>query len=138
MIKKLALQAIKFFGISGLGWLIDTAVFTGLSFTPVPVWICNVISSLCGVTFVFFLSTRKTFEVNKKRLSLKQKYIVYVLFELLIIFLASRAIGALNGLYVNIFPEKLLGFAPLAAKMCITPFTMLINFVFMKILTEKV
>ena len=137
-IKELLIQALKFYGISGIGWLIDTGVFTLLSFTAIPVWICNVVSSLCGMTFVFLLSTRKTFEVNRKRLSLKQKYLVYVLFELLIIFIASRIIGFLSDFFVSVSPESFIRFAPIAAKICITPFTMIINFIFMKILTEKV
>ncbi len=138
MIKKLFIQAIKFVGISGIGWLIDFGVFTILGLLGIPSWICNIISSLCGVTFVFFVSTRKTFEVSLKRLTLRQKYVIYVLFEIIIILVASRFVGMLDGIFSGMDFELLRKFSAIAAKICVTPFTMLINFIFMKILTEKV
>lgn len=138
MLKKLFIQAIKFVGISGIGWLIDFGVFTILGLFGIPSQICNIISSLCGVTFVFFVSTRKTFEVSLKRLNLKQKYIIYVLFEVIIILVASKFVGILDGFFKTVDFELLRKFSAIAAKICVTPFTMLINFVFMKILTENV
>ena len=138
MIKKLFIQAIKFVGISGIGWLIDFGVFTILGLLGIPSWICNIISSLCGVTFVFFVSTRKTFEVSLKRLTLRQKYVIYVLFEIIIILVASRFVGMLDGIFAGMDFELLRKLSAIAAKVCVTPFTMLIIFIFMKILTEKV
>lgn len=138
MIKKLFIQAIKFVGISGIGWLIDFGVFTILGLLGIPSWICNIISSLCGVTFVFFVSTRKTFEVSLKRLTLRQKYVIYVLFEIIIILVASRFVGMLDGIFAGMDFELFRKFSAIVAKICVTPFTMLINFIFMKILTEKV
>ena len=107
MIKKLFIQAIKFVGISGIGWLIDFGVFTILGLLGIPSWICNIISSLCGVTFVFFVSTRKTFEVSLKRLTLRQKYVIYVLFEIIIILVASRFVGMLDGIFAGMDFELL-------------------------------
>jgi len=138
MIKKLFIQAIKFVGISGIGWLIDFGVFTVLGLFGIPSWICNIISSLCGVTFVFFVSTRKTFEVSLKRLTLKQKYLVYVLFEIMVILVASRFVGLLDTTFKGLDIGLLQKFSAIAAKICVTPFTMFINFIFMKILTEKI
>ena len=138
MLKKLIIQAIKFVGISGIGWLIDFGVFTLLGLCGIPAWACNIISSLCGVTFVFFVSTRKTFEVSLKRLTLNQKYVIYVLFEIIIILVASRFVGLLDETFKSVDLEVLKKFSAIAAKICVTPFTMLINFVFMKFLTEKV
>ena len=138
MLKKLLIQAIKFVGFSGIGWLIDFGVFTILGLCGIPSWICNIISSLCGVTFVFFATTRKTFEVSLKRLSLHQKYVIYVLFEIIIILVASRFVGLLDTTFGGVSFEALRKFSAIAAKICVTPFTMVINFIFMKILTEKV
>ena len=138
MVKKLFIQAIKFVGLSGIGWLIDFGVFTLLGLCGIPSWICNIISSLCGVTFVFFTSTRKTFEVSLKRLSLKQKYVVYVLFEIVVILVASRFVGLLDGVFAESSIEMLQKYSAIAAKICVTPFTMVINFIFMKFLTEKI
>jgi len=125
-------------GISGIGWLIDFGVFTVLGLFGIPSWICNIISSLCGVTFVFFVSTRKTFEVSLKRLTLKQKYLVYVLFEIMVILVASRFVGLLDTTFKGLDIGLLQKFSAIAAKICVTPFTMFINFIFMKILTEKI
>ncbi len=138
MTKKLFIHAIKFVGISGIGWLIDFGVFTVLGLLGIPSWICNIISSLCGVTFVFFLSTRKTFEVNLKRLTLKQKYVIYVLFEVAVILVASRFVGILDAKFNGTDIALLSKYSAIAAKICVTPFTMICNFIFMKFITEKV
>lgn len=135
---KILLQAVKFYGISGIGWLIDFGVFAVLNAVGVPSGIGNMISSLCGVTFVFFLSTRKTFKVNQSRLGLKQKYLIYVLVEILVILAASKGVSVLTGLYEGIPVGIIEKYAAIFAKICVTPFTMLFNFIFMKILTEKV
>ncbi|MCR4696891.1 MAG: GtrA family protein [Lachnospiraceae bacterium] len=138
-IKKLIIQAFKFFGLSGIGWIIDFGVFTILTkIIHVPAGISNIISSLCGVTFVFFTSTIKTFAVKTERFTLRQKYIFYVLFEIIVILVASKCVGLLSGVFTNTGVDFVVGFAPILAKICVTPFTMICNFVFMKILTEKI
>ncbi len=138
-IKKLIIQAFKFFGLSGIGWIIDFGVFTLLTnVIHVPAGAANIISSLCGVTFVFFTSTIKTFAVKTERFSLKQKYIFYVLFEIIVILVASKCVGLLSGVFAQAEWEIVVKFAPILAKICVTPFTMLCNFIFMKILTEKI
>ena len=138
-IKKLIIQAFKFFGLSGIGWIIDFGVFTLLTnVIHVPAGVANIISSLCGVTFVFFTSTIRTFAVKTERFSLKQKYIFYVLFEIIVILVASKCVGLLSGVFAQAEWEIVVKFAPILAKICVTPFTMLCNFIFMKILTEKI
>lgn len=62
--KKIFFQAIKFFGISGIGWLIDMVIFTALTNLEVNTILSNIISSLVAVTFVYFTSTKKIF-INK-------------------------------------------------------------------------
>ena len=138
-IKKLIIQAFKFFGLSWIGWIIDFGVFTIFTkIIHVPAGISNIISSLCGVTFVFFTSTIKTFAVKTERFTLRQKYFFYVLFEIIVILVASKCVGLLSGVFTNTGVEFVVGFAPILAKICVTPFTMICNFVFMKILTEKI
>lgn len=138
-IKKLVIQAFKFFGLSGIGWIIDFGVFTILTkVVHVPAGISNIISSLCGVTFVFFTSTIKTFAVKTERFTRKQKYIIYVLFEIIVILVASKCVGLLSGVFAKASIDLVVSFAPILAKICVTPFTMICNFIFMKILTEKI
>ena len=65
--KELIKQAFKFFGISGIGWIIDFTIYTILtSIFKLNVDISNIISSLSGCSFVFMISTRKLFENNSK------------------------------------------------------------------------
>lgn len=138
-IKKLVIQAFKFFGLSGIGWVIDFGVFTTLTkVVHVPAGISNIISSLCGVTFVFFTSTIKTFAVKTERFTRKQKYIIYVLFEIIVILVASKCVGLLSGVFAKASIDLVVSFSPILAKICVTPFTMICNFIFMKILTEKI
>lgn len=164
-LKQLFIQALKFFGISGIGWLIDFSIFIilhkfvgdvlVLDFKVIKFDCCNVFSMLCGVTFVFFVSTRKTFSLNLNRFSLKQKYGIYIGYQLVMLILASFIIGAFITLFaqinagimamedpsfiLNVISKCISIFKPeICAKICVTPITMVCNFIFMKILTENV
>ena len=59
--KKLLLQALKFLGLSGIGWILDFSVYTILGFFSENLVLNNYISSWVGVTFVFIFATRKIF-----------------------------------------------------------------------------
>ena len=131
-------QGIKFFGISGIGWILDFSIFNILGLTGLSYEICNVFSSICGVTFVFFVSTKKTFHVNLRKLTLVQKYFVYILYQIIMIFLASKIVGVISEYLMLSNIGLLCRFAGIAAKICVTPFTMVCNFIFMKILSEKI
>ena len=137
MLIKLIKQAISFFGISGIGWIIDFGVFYLLGLTGMSYSLCNIISSLCGVTFVFFISTKKTFDVNLKKLKLYQKYIIYIVYQIFMILLSSWILGIINKNFELSNIEILSKYSGIIAKICITPFTMLCNFIFMKFLSEK-
>ncbi len=137
--KKLLLQALGFFGISGIGWLMDFAIFTVLGFLAwTPVEVNNMISSGVGVTFVFIFSTRKLFQ-NTGRIPLPVKYLIYIVYQILLISAVSVLVGWLSGWLFGVIPwEGIARFSPIIAKILITPFTMVLNFIFMKILIEKV
>ncbi len=135
---KLLKQAIAFIGISGLGWIIDFAIYTLLN-----QWIeatyANMISAAVGVSFVFWVSTRKTFRNNIKRLSLKWKYLIYMVYQICAILGASFLIGFVESSIVPAIGwEILIKYSYIAAKIMVTPFTLALNFVVMKILVEKV
>lgn len=78
--KKLFLQVLKFIGFSGIGWILDFSVYTGLGFFSSNLDLNNRISSWVGVTFVFIFATRKVFK-NNSRISLKWKYFIYILYQ---------------------------------------------------------
>jgi len=165
-LKALFIQALKFFGISGIGWLIDFSIFAilhkfvgdrlVLNLGVLKLDVCNMISMLCGVTFVFFVSTKKTFEVNLKRFSLKKKYFLYIGYQLIMMVISSLIVGAFINLYTgldgaaaftasgalagNVLQKAVLFVLKpeISAKICVTPITMICNFLFMKFLSEKV
>lgn len=165
-VKHLLIQALKFFCISGIGWILDFTVFSLLHKFAEDrfVWeigklkldACNMISMLVGVTFVFFVSTRKTFKVNLERFSLKKKYALYIGYQLVMMVVSSFIVGAFINMFTGLdgasmvstggaFKEGLLLSVVLfvlkpeiSAKICVTPITMICNFIFMKFLSEKV
>lgn len=72
--KKIFFQVIKFFGISGIGWLIDMVIFTTLTNLEVNTILSNIISSLVAVTFVYFTSTKKIFINKNKKIDYEYAY----------------------------------------------------------------
>ena len=97
------------------------------------------ISATVGVTFVFWVSTRKTFKNNIKRLSLKWKYLIYLAYQICAILGASVLIAFVEKTVIPAIGwELLLKYSYIAAKIIVTPFTLALNFVVMKILVEKV
>lgn len=84
--KKLFIQAIRFIGLSGIGWILDFTTYTVLGVISANLVLNNTISSWVGVTFVFLLSTRIVFKNNSK-IPLKWKYVIYLLYQCVLIFL---------------------------------------------------
>lgn len=134
--KKLIKQALNFFGISGIGWILDFIVYTILtSLFKINVDISNMLSSLVGVTFVFFVSTRKVF-INNSKINIKVKYIIYIVYQIILIFIASKIMLLLKDYLINI--DLIAKYINIIVKIIITPFTMIINFIVMKNLIEKI
>ena len=135
--KKLLMQAIKFVGLSGIGWLLDFCIFILLGFVSANHSINNFISSWVGVTFVFIFATRKVFKNNCK-LPLWLKDISYILYQFILITLASKVLGVVdNYIVTNISWAIVVKFSGIIAKIFITPFTMVLNFFVMKGVIEK-
>ena len=137
--KKLLLQITKFIGFSGIGWLIDFGVYNLLNVYSNNIELHNYISSLCGVTFVFFASTRKTFERNTSKIPLLAKYLLYVIYQLLLIFIISKLLLLINNGICGIFANtSVVDYAAVIAKIIVTPITMIVNFLVMKFLIERI
>ncbi|HEV7252628.1 MAG TPA: GtrA family protein [Mesorhizobium sp.] len=131
--------AAKFVGVSGLGWLLDLSLFMTLSFlTDLGPLVTNLISAGVAVTFVFLISARYVFMYEGQYLA--SKLLAYVAFNIVAILAASAAIGlmaqALTSLSAPYLasPERLSG---IAAKLLVTPVTLLANFLFSRLLLEK-
>ena len=122
-------KAFKFVFISGLGFIIDFIIYNILTLLfNVNVDLSNMISSMVGVTFVFFTSTKKVFENNTQKISLKVKYLIYVVYQLLLIFLASKVMLLLKNYLVTFDIALLTQYASIIVKIFITPFTLTINY----------
>jgi gtrA-like protein len=136
--KMLLKQIVKFVGISGIGWILDFFTYTSLSFCSHNIVINNIISSWIGVTFVFIFATRKVFK-NNSRISLKKKYAIYLVYQLILIYLISKLLGYINSYIIsNVMIEEILRLSTVISKVIITPITMIMNFIVMKSIIERV
>ena len=134
---KLLNQAVRFIGISGIGWIIDFCTYTILGAISNNLVLNNTISSWFGVTFVFIFSSRKVFKSNS-HISIKWKYIIYILYQCILIFFMSKLLKEINlGIIQNIHIDFILRFSSLIAKILVTPITMVLNFLVMKSVIEK-
>ncbi|RZI85099.1 MAG: hypothetical protein EOP38_06360 [Rubrivivax sp.] len=115
----------RFAIVSGIGWTIDFSVFYGLCEAGAPVFIANLAGATLAVLFVFFMSLRPIFLYQGGRTS--GKLVRYAAYQALAIPLASAVIDALDHL----------GTGPLWAKLLVTPFTFLCNFLFMRFIARS-
>ena len=130
-------QAVKFIGLSGVGWLLDFCVYTLLGVFLHNLVANNIFSSWVGVTFVFIFATRKVFQ-NNHTISLKWKYIIYIIYQAVLIFFISKL---LNGINLSILSHTtvvlITRFSSIISKILVTPITMTLNFFVMKYVIEK-
>lgn len=119
----------RFGALSGLGWLLDFATFIILvEMVAVQGFIANFLSSYVGVTFVFFTSLKFAFRHDGD--GRNSFLIIYWGFQFLSIFLYSETLQMLADALIA------LPFHQLAAKIIITPFNLVTNFLFMKLLVS--
>ncbi|WP_011296914.1 GtrA family protein [Cupriavidus necator] len=122
--------------LSGVGWLCDMLTFVLLDRVfGVPVFVANMVSSYVGVTFVWFASLKAVFSQQSSHHS--GFLLIYWGFQFCSILLYSQLMHfTANTLHA--WP----GIAPLAvgvgilAKIIITPFNLVTNFLFMKLLVR--
>lgn len=136
--KKILTQAIKFIGLSGIGWLLDFATYTLLGSVSKNLVLNNSISSWVGVTFVFMFATKKVFNNNSK-IPLRLKYVIYIVYQVLLIFVISQLLNTVNSaILAGITVSSILKFSSIISKILVTPITMTLNFFFMKSIIEKI
>lgn len=134
---KLIKQLIKFWGLSGIGWMMDLGVYMLLALFSSNLMVDNMVSSWVGVSFVFIFSTRYVFH-NESYVPLLGKYIIYLLYQLILIWGISYLLSIIHQIILQ--PLSILGYATIAvigAKIIVTPITMVLNFIFMKEIIEK-
>lgn len=138
--RKILKQAFNFFVISGIGWIIDMLIYVILVKLNLNLIIANIISAGLAASYVYFVSTRKIFE-NSGRHSLKFKYFIYILYQFILIVISSYVISliakGLSIVFIYYHLNFLLTNVKIISKIVNTPVTMLINFIVMKNLIEK-
>lgn len=136
--RRLLLQAVRFVGLSGIGWILDFTTYTILSIWSKNLVVNNTISSWIGVTFVFLFSTRMIFKNNSK-ISLKWKYVIYLLYQCVLIYFISKMLYGINAFLVaHFFNDVIVHFSAIISKILVTPITMVLNFFVMKGVIEKI
>lgn len=122
--------------LSGLGWLCDFATFTLLvKWFDVPSFIANFVSSYVGVTFVYFASLKTVF---KRSVEGRNTFLLISWgFQFVSILVYSQllymVVGALTGAGL---PAPVSHNLEITAKIIVTPFNLMTNFLFMKLLTR--
>ena len=136
--KKLLYQAIRFIGISGIGWVLDFCTYIALGAISGNVAVNNIISSWIGVTFVFVFATKKVF-VNNSNIPLKWKYLIYLLYQAVLIFIVSQLLAKVDVFIISqITLTPINKFSKIISKIVVTPITMVMNFIVMKTVVEKI
>ena len=135
-LKSLLIQFIKFLFVSGTGWIIDFGLYSILTgIFGLQILYSNVLSSIPAITFVFIVSTKKIFVENKNGFSIKQKYLVYFVYQMILI-LSVSLLGQF--LYTIAIKNKInFSLLKIIIKIMITPVTMVLNFFVIKYLAER-
>lgn len=134
-------QFLKFLTVSGVGFLIDFIVYYFLiTLVEFPVAGANIVSSIPAITYVFFLSIRKVFVGEKNNIKLRYKYFIYIIYQMLLVYLVSMLAQKLYYYFIVFFTSNniLIRNIKIIVKCLITPITMSCNFIFLKILSEKI
>lgn len=129
-------QAVRFVGVSGAGWLVDFAVFSLMAWRGLLPAVANMMSSCIGASFTFVFSTRFVFR-RGGAVPMAVKWAAYIVWELLLIAVASKLLGCVDKALLRLLPASLAPFCAPAAKCAITPFTMCANFFAMRYAIER-
>ncbi len=116
---------LRFGLVSGIGWLVDFALFALLTRAGTPVALANFVGASTAVTYVFFASLRPIFRYGGRYAG--RKLLLYWTYQALAVTAASWLIHAVSAL----------GVAPLLSKVLVTPLTFVANFLFMRWLARE-
>lgn len=85
------------------------------------------------------VSTRKTFVQKDGGIPLKVKFVIYILYQIILILLVSQLLALIAAGLYHTFCGSIIGdFSAMAAKILVTPLTMCMNFLVMKLLIERI
>lgn len=132
-------QIYRFLGISGIGWILDFTSFAFLGLVLSNLFIISIISAFVGASFVFILSPRFIFN-NKNSLPLRIKYVLYILYQIILILFISFLIVEVE-YFLKYYLVEYLPFIKttcyIISKILVTPIAMISNFLVIKFIIEK-
>ncbi len=134
------LAALKFGGLSGMGWLLDfTLLLSMVGGLGMPPFAANVISSSTAALMVFLVSRRLIFDRSEGALG--TRIAVYLLYTLCLITAAAWAMtlimGGLAGLAQAYGHDPSRALLTAAAKVLVTPPQLLLNFLMSRHMSER-
>lgn len=136
-IKILLVQFIKFLFVSGTGWIIDFGIYSVLTEVfKFQIIYSNILSSIPAISFVFIISTKKIFKKSDRGFSIKQKYLIYTIYQIFLVFFISLLGQFLYEIFIK--NEVNFNLLKVVIKIMITPITMIMNFFVIKYLVEKI
>jgi putative flippase GtrA len=122
-----ARSVVRFGGASGLGLLLDYAIYTALHELGVPAGVANLFSASAGVTFVYVVSLRHVF-AHLGAVSSRGTFLRYLAWQACAVPAASLAVGLLESALDGKF---------LLAKTLVLPFSFAANYLFMHWLLSR-
>lgn len=133
-------RGLRFVALSGLGWLLDTAVFVILiAGSNLSVMAANVAGGACGAAFAFTTSSRWVFAGRPEGLA--ARLAVYLAYTIALIFAASALVDLTARLVADALawwgsrlPQTVVAFL---AKCLVTPLTLVANFYVARFLIER-
>lgn len=136
---KISKQALSFILVSGIGWIFDFTTYLILTnIVNLNVTISNMISAVPALTYVFAMSSKKIFKNDNSKLTLRTKYIIYFVYQIILVSTVSLIAGIMYDYFLkSINISLIIKYLKIFIKILITPVTMLLNFVIMKNLIEK-
>jgi putative flippase GtrA len=134
--KRIAKIFFIFTLLSGFGWLCDFLTFSLLiKLFDVKIFTANFLSSYVGVTLVWFVSLNTVFKHSGKGSS--TFLLVYWCFQFVSILAYSQLLHMVAIIIPGMIQFAQVASNPeIAAKIIITPFNLVTNFIFMKFLTR--
>lgn len=121
-----ARSIVRFGGTSGLGLLLDYAIYTALHEAGLPAGVANLFSASAGVTFVYFVSLRHVF--GHLGVPARGTFLRYLCWQVCAVPAASLAVGLLESALDGRF---------LIAKTLVLPFSFGANYLFMHWLLSR-
>lgn len=132
---------LPFLRTSGIGWLLDFSIYLFLvKQIELDVSHANMLSAIPAITFVFFVSTKKIFQISHTNVPVQGKFLMYVVYQFLLVYCVSHFNLSLYhwmSQWYLLDSLNLTRYIAFICKLCITPITMTCNFFVMKFLIEK-